>query len=152
MRPAIRLLAMAGALVVAAACGSSHTGSLTVHYARVELLDNAGVVTQAVDLVSDGAVGPSVVLTRNVTQRFRVTWLGDDSLPDPSAADPSLVMKFGISLAPYGLTFVQSPTARYEGTILGATLQPSPVFVPLELYDNSKGNTVFSIMAHFTVQ
>jgi hypothetical protein len=151
MRGFARCLALAGAVLVAS-CGSSASGALTVHYARVDLLDGAGVVTQSINVVTDGAIGPSVPLPLNVTQRFRVTWMTDDSLPDASAANPSLTMRFGIPLAPYGLTFVQSPTARYEGTLLGATVQASPVFVPLQLYDNAQGNTVFSTIVHFTVQ
>ncbi len=151
MRPLARMTVVV-AMALSGCSGSSGPVRSSVLYARVELVDNAGAVSQSVDLVSDGDAGPSVPITRNVPQRIRVTWFAADSTPDASAADPSLSMRFGIPLTPYGLSFVQSPAARYEGTMTGTVLQPSPVFVPLQLFDNRTQNVVFSIMAHFTVQ
>ena len=142
-----------GALALASCSSSSNVDRLTVAFARVDLLDNAGNVTLSVNLVAEGDVGPSVPLVQNVPQRIRVTWFSADSTPDPSAADPSLVMKFGIPLAPYGLSFTQSPASRYQGTMTGTMVHnPLPVFVPLQLYDNASARVVFSIQAHFTVQ
>lgn len=146
------MILLAVGVAVLAGCSSNTNGSgLLVSYARVDLIDGTGTVTQSVDLVANGSVGPSIPLTLNVPQRLRVTWLTADSVPDPGAADPSLVMKLAIPNASYGLTFVQNPLSRYEGTITSSMLYASPVFIPLQLFDNSRNAVVFTIMAHFVV-
>lgn len=146
------MIALALGVAMLAGCSSNTNGSgLQVSYARVDLLDGAGAVTQSVTLVTDGNVGPSIPLTLSVPQRLRVTWLTADSVPDPGAADPSLAMRLAIPNASYGLTFVQSPSLRYEGSITSTKLYASPVFIPLQLFDNSRNAVVFSIQAHFVV-
>ncbi len=145
---AVLAIAVAG---LGAGCGSdSKVTGVAVTYGLVQVVDSTGVVTAQYNVPGDGAAPAPIVLPRSAATRLRFIWMSADSAPDPAAADPSLVMRVQVP-AGFGLTWTTSPAARYEGTMATTTAQPGPVFVPIQLVDNTRGVTVFGMLAPFSV-
>ncbi|MBI3791514.1 MAG: hypothetical protein HY275_11635 [Gemmatimonadetes bacterium] len=149
MRLRSLVLSAAGLLVIGCAGDTAKPG-IAVAYAIVQVLDGTGAVTAQYNVVADGPVGSPVSVAINTPTRLRFLWMSADSTPEPAAASPSLSLV--VQMPPgFGLTWTPSATTRYEGTLTGTVLQPSPVFVPMHLQDASKGVAVFSMLTPITV-
>lgn len=144
------VLAIAAAGLVAGCAGDNVKPGVNVVYAIVQLVDSTGAVTSQVNVPGEGAVGPSIVLPRGKSTKLRMLWMSADSAPEPAAADPVLGMRVQVPTG-FGMTWTPSPASRFEGTMATTTAQPGPVFIPIQLVDNTRGVTVFGMLAPFSV-